>query len=168
MLNFTIIVWPVARISIWATVTLVILGCGGGEKPAAKDSAAAVPSATPTPGGGAVPGPAPGQPPTGATAAMVATGDSIFHGLVAGGQCQTCHGPDAKGTPLAPSLLDGKWLTGNGTYEFIQSRVTTGMPQPTPPYSAPMLPMGGAQLSPEQIKAVAAYVYSISRGKTSS
>ena len=99
---------------------------------------------------------------------MAALGDSIFHGLAAGGQCQTCHAPNAQGTPLAPSLVNGKWLTGNGTYEFIQNRVTTGMPKPTAPYPGPMLPMGGAQLTPDQIKAVAAYVYSISRGKTAS
>jgi hypothetical protein len=36
------------------------------------------------------------------------------------------------------------------------------MPNPTPPYPGPMLPMGSASLSPAQIKAVAAYVYSIS------
>ena len=93
---------------------------------------------------------------------MVAEGDSIFHGLKAGGLCQTCHGPDAKGTALAPNLTDATWLTGDGSYSFIQQRVTTGMPKPTPPYSSPMLPMGGAQLTPQQIQSVAAYVYSLS------
>ena len=31
-----------------------------------------------------------------------------------------------------------------------------------PPHTSPMLPKGGAQLTPDQVKAVAAYVYSIS------
>jgi mono/diheme cytochrome c family protein len=93
---------------------------------------------------------------------MLAQGDSIFHGLKSGGLCQTCHGPTASGTPLAPSLVDSTWLTGDGSYAFIQKRVTEGMPNPTPPYTGPMLPMGGAQLTPDDIKAVAAYVYSIS------
>jgi mono/diheme cytochrome c family protein len=94
---------------------------------------------------------------------MLAEGDSIFHGLKAGGLCITCHGPDAAGTPLAPPLANKQqWLTGDGSYDFIQKRVTTGMPQPTPPYTSPMLPFGGAQLTPDQVKSVSAYVYSIS------
>ncbi len=154
-------------------VTCAIAACGGGEKKAGGESAAAVPpsagagasAAAPAAGGaaGALPTPVPGTPPAGATAAMVAEGDSIFHGLKAGGLCQTCHGPDAAGTPLAPPLANKQqWLTGDGSFEFIQQRVTTGMPTPTAPYSSPMLPMGGAQLTPDQIKSVAAYVYSIS------
>ena len=124
--------------------------------PAAGGSAAAAPAA----GGGT--GPTPGNPPAGATAQMVALGDSIFHGQTGGGTCFTCHGPDATGTPLAPNLTDATWATGDGSYSFIQQRVKTGMPTPTPPYSAPMPPMGGATLSDAQVKAVAAYVYAIS------
>jgi mono/diheme cytochrome c family protein len=93
---------------------------------------------------------------------MASLGDSIFHGQAAGGTCFTCHGVDANGTVLAPPLLvPKKWLTGDGTYAFIQERVTKGMPTPTPPYSAAMPPMGGAHLTPAQIQAVAAYVYSL-------
>ena len=152
-----------------------VVACGGGEKKAGGESAAAVPPAggagasAAAPGGAApggaaaLPTPAPGAPPAGATVAMLAEGDSIFHGLKAGGLCITCHGPDAAGTPLAPPLANKQqWLTGDGSYDFIQKRVTTGMPQPTPPYASPMLPMGGAQLTPDQIKSVSAYVYSIS------
>ena len=151
-------------------ISLVAAACGGGEKSKSGETAAAPPAATPpaTPGGapGSSAGPTPGAPPQGATAAMVAEGDSIFHGLKAGGICQTCHGPDATGTALAPSLVANKWLTGDGSFDFIQQRVTTGMPTPTPPYTAPMMPKGGANLSPDQIKSVSAYVYSISRAKT--
>jgi mono/diheme cytochrome c family protein len=151
-------------------VAAFAVACGGGEKKAGGESATAAPppgaaGATAATGGmpAGLPAPAPGVAPAGATLAMLAEGDSIFHGLKAGGLCQTCHGPDAAGTPLAPPLANKQqWLTGDGSYDFIQKRVTTGMPQPTPPYSAPMLPMGGAQLTPDQIKSVAAYVYSIS------
>jgi hypothetical protein len=150
-------------------VAALAVACGGGEKKAGGESAAAG-----TPGGAGasaatggmpagLPAPAPGVAPAGATLAMLAEGDSIFHGLKAGGLCQTCHGPDAAGTPLAPPLANKQqWLTGDGSYDFIQKRVTTGMPQPTPPYSSPMLPFGGAQLTPDQVKSVSAYVYSIS------
>jgi mono/diheme cytochrome c family protein len=149
-------------------VAALAVACGGGEKKAGGESATAAPGgagATAATGGmpAGLPAPAPGVAPAGATLAMLAEGDSIFHGLKAGGLCQTCHGPDAAGTPLAPPLANKQqWLTGDGSYDFIQKRVTTGMPQPTPPYSAPMLPFGGAQLTPDQVKSVSAYVYSIS------
>ena len=95
------------------------------------------------------------------SASLVALGDSIFHGKAAGGACLMCHGADAKGTPgLAPNLTTGKWLNGDGTYPFIVRTVQNGVPQPKQG-PAPMPPMGGAQLSPEQVRAVAAYVYSL-------
>ncbi|HEU4563519.1 MAG TPA: c-type cytochrome, partial [Gemmatimonadaceae bacterium] len=96
------------------------------------------------------------------TPKMIAEGDSIFHGQKAGGLCYTCHGPDAKGTQLAPPLVQHKWLTGDGSYNFIVKRVTEGVPNPTPPYTAPMPPKGGAPLTDDQVKSVAAYVYSLS------
>jgi hypothetical protein len=52
--------------------------------------------------------------------------------------------------------------TARLTGTFTQKRVTEGMPNPTPPYSGPMLPMGGAQLTPQQLQSVSAYVYSVS------
>lgn len=96
------------------------------------------------------------------TPAMVAEGDKIFHGQEGGGICFTCHGADAKGTQLAPPLVAHKWRTGDGSYAFLVKRITDGMPNPTPPYASPMPPMGGANLTPAQVKAVAAYVYSLS------
>ena len=92
---------------------------------------------------------------------VIALGDSIFHGRVGGGLCFACHGPNAKGTPgLAPDLTDNQWLHGDGSYAFIVKTVTTGVPKPKQA-AAPMLPKGGATLTPEQVQAVAAYVYSL-------
>jgi mono/diheme cytochrome c family protein len=62
---------------------------------------------------------------------------------------------------MAPNLTDSEWLNGDGSLAFIEHTVTTGVPQPKS-HPAPMPPMGGASLSPDQIKAVAAYVYSLS------
>jgi mono/diheme cytochrome c family protein len=114
-----------------------------GAKTAAKTGAAAKPA-----GGGG-------------TAAQIAEGDKIFHGQEAGGTCTACHGQDAKGTAMAPDLTDNTWIHGDGSLSFIEHTVTTGVPQPKS-HPAPMPPMGGASLSPDQIKAVAAYVYSLS------
>jgi len=110
--------------------------------------AAAKPAAKPAAGGGG-------------TAAQIAEGDKIFHGQEAGGTCTACHGQDAKGTAMAPDLTDNTWIHGDGSLSFIEHTVTTGVPQPKS-HPAPMPPMGGASLSPDQVKAVAAYVYSLS------
>ncbi len=156
--------------SVGLAVAFLVAACGGEKKPAAGESTAAAPAAdtaaapAAAAAAPAMQGPTPGAPPAGATAAMVSLGDSIFHGQAAGGLCFTCHGVDAKGTALAPDLVgpNKKWLTGDGSYAFIQKRVTEGMPKPTAPYAAPMLPNGGAELTPAQIQAVSAYVYAIS------
>lgn len=100
------------------------------------------------------------------TPALIAHGDSIFHGKIGGGTCYVCHGQDAKGTQgLAPDLTAGKWLNGDGSYAFIVNTVQRGVPNPKESPAA-MPPMGGANLAADQVRAVAAYVYSLSRSKT--
>jgi mono/diheme cytochrome c family protein len=95
------------------------------------------------------------------TPAAVALGENIFKGKAAGGLCFTCHQLNAKGLPgLAPDLTDDKWLHGDGSYAFIVSTVEKGVPKPKQS-AAPMLPKGGSNLTPAQVKAVAAYVYSL-------
>ncbi len=97
------------------------------------------------------------------TPAMIALGDSIYHGRVAGGTCMACHGQTAKGVPgLAPDLTDQTWLHGDGGFAFVLDIVVKGVPKPKESAAA-MLPMGGARLSLAQQRAVAAYVYSLSR-----
>jgi mono/diheme cytochrome c family protein len=99
------------------------------------------------------------------TPAMIALGDSIYHGRVAGGTCLACHGQTAKGVPgLAPDLTDAAWLHGDGSLASILDIVDKGVPKPKEA-AAPMLPSGGARLSPAQKRAVAAYVYTLSRPK---
>ena len=140
---------------------LGLLSCGAGEKER-ETNGSAVPQANVTREIRVHAVPLAGPPPSGATIQMVSRGDSIFHGQVAGGLCYVCHGADATGTPLGPPLIDHQWITGPGSYEFIQQRVKAGMPTPTAPYLSPMPPMGGPPLSRNDLMAVAAYVYSIS------
>lgn len=93
--------------------------------------------------------------------AVIALGEKIFLGKAAGGLCFSCHGTNAKGTKgIAPNLTDATWLHGDGSYAFIVSTIETGVPKPKEA-AAPMPPKGGAALSPEQVHAVAAYVYSL-------
>ncbi|MCC6417738.1 MAG: c-type cytochrome [Gemmataceae bacterium] len=102
-------------------------------------------------------GPSPDQSP-----ATLALGDSVFHGKVGGALCYVCHGPAAKGVPgLGPDLTDKEWLNADGTVESIAKVVETGVPKPKK-LPAPMPPKGGGQLNAAQVKAAAAYVYSLS------
>ena len=117
-----------------------------------------------TPVWGQRPAPAGGQSDTTVvlTPGLIALGDSIFHGRVGGGVCYSCHGPDAKGVAgLAPDLTSGKWLHGDGSYAFIVRTIEKGVPQPKQAMAA-MPPMGGGNLGPAEIHAVAAYVFSLS------
>ncbi len=97
------------------------------------------------------------------TVAMLALGDSVFHGRVAGGTCFACHRADGKGLPgLAPDLTDGRWLHGDGSLAAIERVIRAGVPKPKQS-AAPMAPMGGAKLTEPQLRAVAAYVYRLSK-----
>jgi glucose/arabinose dehydrogenase/cytochrome c553 len=102
--------------------------------------------------------------PAGATKDEVALGDRIFHGEAADGTCAGCHGSDAKGSPQAPSLVNGTWVFGDGSLKAIAQTITTGVPKPKN-YSEPMPAKGGAPLSDADISAVAAYVWAISHPK---
>ena len=99
--------------------------------------------------------------PQGATREMVALGDRIYHGQVGGATCTGCHGANAAGTPLGPDLTDTKWLWSDGSFAGIAKTITTGVSQPKE-YRSPMPPMGGAQLTPDQVSAVAAYIWGLS------
>lgn len=94
------------------------------------------------------------------TPALIARGDSIFHGQVAAGTCAACHGPTGNGIPgLTHDLTSLKRLNGDGSYGSMMQIVREGV---TPTQGVPMPPNGGAPLTPIDVQAVAAYVYSLS------
>jgi glucose/arabinose dehydrogenase/mono/diheme cytochrome c family protein len=99
--------------------------------------------------------------PPGATGAMVARGDSIYHGHEGGASCTGCHGQSGAGSPLGPDLTDKQWLWSDGSYEGIAKTISEGVDKPKQ-YRSPMPPMGGSQLTNEQVQALAAYVWSLS------
>jgi glucose/arabinose dehydrogenase/mono/diheme cytochrome c family protein len=100
--------------------------------------------------------------PKGATREMVALGERIYHGQVGEAACTGCHGDSAEGTTLAPALAgkNKKWLWNDGSYAGIAKTITDGVPQPKE-FRSPMPPMGGAQLTPDQLSALAAYIWSL-------
>ena len=99
--------------------------------------------------------------PQGSTRQMVELGNRIYQGEVGGAGCTGCHGDSGQGTPLGPPLDGKKWLWSEGSYADIKKTIRDGVSQPKQ-YRSPMPAMGGAQLTPDQLSAVAAYVWSIS------
>jgi mono/diheme cytochrome c family protein len=129
--------------------------CGGGDAPATEDAAPAAeaPAAE-------APAAMDMDLPEGVTAAMVAEGEAIFGGQ---GICFTCHMAGGVGGPLAPNLTDDEWLNVDGSYESIVQNIMTGVPEPIE-HPGIMLPKGGAAITDEQVRAVAAYVWTLSNG----
>lgn len=98
--------------------------------------------------------------PEGVTAEMVQEGQDIFN--TATGICYTCHLREGTGGALAPSLVDDIWLNIDGEYESIVQIIITGVPQPVE-HPGMMQPRAGMPLTDDQVRAVAAYVYTLSR-----
>lgn len=73
--------------------------------------------------------------------------------------CSACHGADGKGDIYqgAPNLTDAIWLYG-GDYETVKETVMNSR-------FGVMPPMGGAQLSEAEIRAVATYVHQLGGGE---
>jgi mono/diheme cytochrome c family protein len=95
------------------------------------------------------------------TAEMVTQGKQIFGGA---GICFTCHGQGGEGMPnLGANLTDSQWLHSDGSYEGIIATITAGVPADKSTSGSPMVARGGTNLPDDQIAAVAAYVWTLSR-----
>jgi glucose/arabinose dehydrogenase/mono/diheme cytochrome c family protein len=103
--------------------------------------------------------------PEGATKDMVLLGDRIYHGLEGGATCTGCHGSGATGSPLGPNLTIDRWFWSDGSYQGIAATIRVGVMHPKN-YRSAMPPMGGAQLTADQVSAVASYVWALSQPAT--
>ena len=92
------------------------------------------------------------------TPEVIAQGDKVFHGP---GNCYACHGTNAQGS-IGPNLTDAEWIHSKGSYEEIVAQVTKGVPKEESKSGIVMPPRGGSTISDDDVKAVAAYVYSLS------
>ncbi len=100
------------------------------------------------------------QLPEGVTQQMIDQGKAIFNGA---GICMVCHGTDAKGMPnLGANLTDDEWNQGDGSYEAIIEIIKAGVSSDKSSSGTVMPPKGGSQINDEQLRAVAAYVWSLS------
>lgn len=89
--------------------------------------------------------------------AAIARGRDIFGHAT----CVSCHGPDARGTGIAPDLADRTWLDATGSEASIAAVIRAGVPHPRT-FRTPMPPAGGSRLDSQQICDLAAWVYSLS------
>lgn len=99
--------------------------------------------------------------PPGSSAEQVALGKKVFEGEVGGATCAGCHGADGIGSPVGAVLNTSSWLWSDGSLEGITKVIRTGVEEPKQ-HAGAMPPMGGVDLSDDNVKAVAAYVWSLS------
>ena len=143
------------KVASYIAVVSVLVGAGAGSAAAQTSSeTASTPkdtSAKDTSSKGAASGAA-------LSPELIAQGDKIFHGP---GNCYACHGTNAQGS-VGPNLTDAEWIHSKGTYQDIVAQVTKGVPKEESKSGIVMPPKGGSTISDDEVKAVAAYVYSLS------
>ena len=97
--------------------------------------------------------------PAGMTLDMIRGGDSLYHGRAG---CVTCHGPDAFGMNDAGSAITMGLSFIPVEWHAIDSLVTAGIPEALTRSSVAMPPRGvGQNLTPDETRTVAAYVWAI-------
>lgn len=103
----------------------------------------------------------PQELPEGVTPAMVEEGKGIYNGA---GICMSCHGADGAGIPnLGANLTDDEWLHIDGSYESIVQNIMKGVTAQESSSGVPMPAKGGTAITDAQVKAVAAYVWTLSK-----
>lgn len=99
--------------------------------------------------------------PEGVTPAMVEEGKGIYSGA---GICMSCHGAAGEGIPnLGANLTDDEWLHIDGSYESIVQNILEGVTAQQSSSGVPMPAKGGTAITDDQVKAVAAYVWTLSK-----
>src|SRR5512143_3536471 len=97
--------------------------------------------------------------PAGVTDSAIAWGRALFQGSA---NCSRCHGKEGRGTAYGPDLADVIWWHGPGTYEWLVTEVTHGIPENLTVTGDPMPSRGTAPMNELDTRAVAAYIWAIS------
>ena len=99
--------------------------------------------------------------PEGVTTAMIEEGKGLFGGA---GICMSCHAPDGSGVPnLGADLTDDEWTHSDGSYEGILATVMEGVTADASSSGVPMPAKGGSSITDDQVRAIAAYVWSLDK-----
>lgn len=98
--------------------------------------------------------------PKGMTVQTIVAGDSIYHGK---GNCAACHGTEAEGLPAAGDGFTAGLAYAQPNWDSIDSLIDAGIPDVLTRSPIQMPPRGGrSDLSSEEVRRVAAYVWAIS------
>ena len=89
----------------------------------------------------------------------LALGKRLYDGA---GNCAFCHGAAGVGTSRGSDLTDDVWRHGDGGYLSIVEQIVHGVGHPTGGPVTPMPSRGMGTLTYTQMRAVAAYVWSLS------
>lgn len=145
------------RALLGAAVAALALACGGqgsGDAAASADTGRAARQQLPLPT-------AEDSLPEGLTPEMVKRGRQLYRDR---GLCYSCHGMRGRGVPRAgSSLRDDEWLHADGSYRSILARVANGVTVEVSESGMPMPPRGGADLTDDEVRAVAGWVWWMSR-----
>lgn len=76
--------------------------------------------------------------------------------------CTVCHGLNGEGTQLGPSLRDTAWIHIPADIDSIARIIRTGVESPEE-FPMPMPVMGAGDFDESELRAVASYVYALSR-----
>jgi mono/diheme cytochrome c family protein len=101
--------------------------------------------------------PAAGPLPAGVTQEMITRGKAIFSGP---GVCFACHGMAGEGIS-GPALTDSVWIHSRGEYDKIVQLILSGVDAKASKTGVVMPPRGGSAISDADVRAVAAYVWSL-------
>ena len=97
--------------------------------------------------------------PAGVTDSSIARGRELFHGSA---NCAACHGVEGRGTDEGPALTGALWFHGPGTYAWLVEQIKQGIPAHHTWTGKPMPMRGWSYMPDDDVRAVAAYVCSIS------
>jgi mono/diheme cytochrome c family protein len=99
--------------------------------------------------------------PPGVTQQMVRNGQLLFEGP---GLCTSCHRRDGKGiVGTGADLTDDVWIHSDGSFEAILGQIKSGIPKEHSEGGSPMPERGASRLTENQLRAIAAYVWTLSR-----
>lgn len=95
------------------------------------------------------------------TARQVEQGKLLYEGP---GRCVSCHGESGTGIPGAGSdLTDTTWVHSDGSFEGILAQINAGVPSEHAASGIRMPPRGASRLTENQLRFVAAYVWTLRR-----